>query len=40
MIPSDDDAFIDSDDQDVTPSVFSQTLSRFQKSPKKKGCFS
>jgi hypothetical protein len=37
--PLDDDAFIvDSDDQDCTPSAFAQTLSRFQKSPKKKGC--
>ena len=36
MTPSDDDAFIQSDD-DVTPSAFSQSLRRFQKSPKKKG---
>lgn len=36
VTPSDDDAFIQSDD-DVTPSVFSQSLRRFQKSPKKKG---
>ena len=37
MTPSDDDAFIQSDDEDVTPSAFSQSLKRFQKSPKKKG---
>lgn len=37
MTPSDDDAFIQSDDEDVTPSTFSQSLRRFQKSPKKKG---
>lgn len=37
MSPSDDDAFIQSDDEDVTPSAFSQSLRRFQKSPKKKG---
>jgi len=37
VTPSDDDAFIvESDDQDDTPSVFSQALRRFQKSPKKK----
>lgn len=36
MITLDDDAFIQSDD-DVTPSAFSQSLRRFQKSPKKKG---
>ena len=34
---SEDDVFIESDDQDGTPSVFSQTLNRFKKSPKKKG---
>jgi hypothetical protein len=37
VTPSGDDAFIvESDDQDDTPSVFSQALRRFQKSPKKK----
>jgi len=35
--PSDDDVFIESDDQGDTPSAFSQSLSRFMKSPKKKG---
>lgn len=35
--PSEDDLFLESDDQDDTPSAFSQTLSRFKKSPKKKG---
>jgi hypothetical protein len=34
---SEDDAFIESDDQDGSASAFSQTLSRFRKSPKKKG---
>ena len=34
---SEDDAFIESDDQDGSASAFSQTLSRFKKSPKKKG---
>lgn len=37
MKPSDDDVFIESDDQGDTPSAFSQSLSRFMKSPKKKG---
>jgi hypothetical protein len=38
ITPSDDDAFIgESDDQDDTPSAFSQALRKFQKSPKKKG---
>jgi hypothetical protein len=37
VTPSDDDAFIESDDQDGTPSTFTQSLSRFKKSPKKKG---
>lgn len=31
------DVFLESDDQDDTPSAFSQTLSRFKKSPKRKG---
>jgi hypothetical protein len=35
--PSEDDVFLESDDQDDTPSAFSQTLSRFKKSPKRKG---
>ena len=34
---SEDDVFNESDDEDGTPSVFSQTLNRFKKSPKKKG---
>ncbi|KAF8483462.1 DNA mismatch repair protein Msh6 [Russula ochroleuca] len=34
--PSENDVFIESDDQDGAPSAFSQTLSRFKKSPKKK----
>jgi hypothetical protein len=34
---SEDDAFIESDDQDGSASAFSQTLSRFKKSPKKNG---
>ncbi|KAI0251081.1 muts domain V-domain-containing protein [Lactifluus subvellereus] len=33
---SEEDAFIESDDQDGSASAFSQTLSRFKKSPKKK----
>lgn len=37
VTPSDDDAFIQSDDEDAPPSAFSQSLKRFQKSPKKKG---
>lgn len=37
MNASKDDIFLESDDQDDTPSAFSQTLSRFKKSPKKKG---
>jgi len=37
--PSENDVFIESDDQDGTPSAFSQSLSRFVKSPKKKGRF-
>ncbi len=35
--PSENDVFLESDDQDDTPSAFSQTLSRFKKSPKRKG---
>ncbi|KAH9994684.1 hypothetical protein BJV77DRAFT_1059906 [Russula vinacea] len=34
--PIENDVFLESDDQDGTPSAFSQTLSRFKKSPKKK----
>ncbi|KAF8504398.1 DNA mismatch repair protein Msh6 [Russula emetica] len=34
--PSENDVFLESDDQDETPSAFSQTLSRFKKSPKRK----
>jgi hypothetical protein len=34
---SENDVFLESDDQDDTPSAFSQTLSRFKKSPKRKG---
>jgi hypothetical protein len=34
---SENDVFLESDDQDDTPSGFSQTLSRFKKSPKRKG---
>jgi hypothetical protein len=34
MTPSEDDPF---DNQDDTPSVFSQTLSKFKRPPKKKG---
>jgi hypothetical protein len=34
---SEDDALIESDDQDGSASAFSQALSRFKKSPKKKG---
>lgn len=37
MNPSENDVFLESDDQDDTPSAFSQTLSRFKKSPKSKG---
>jgi hypothetical protein len=37
--PSEDDVFLESDDQDDVPSAFSQTLSRFKKSPKRKGRF-
>jgi len=37
--PSEDDVFLESDDQDDVPSAFSQTLSRFKKSPKRKGGF-
>lgn len=39
MKPIENDVFLESDDQDGTPSAFSQTLSRFKKSPKKKGRF-
>lgn len=35
--PSENDVFLESDDQDDTPSAFSQTLSKFKKSPKRKG---
>jgi hypothetical protein len=35
--PSENDVFLESDDQDDAPSAFSQTLSRFKKSPKRKG---
>ena len=35
--PSENDVFLESDDQDDTPSAFTQTLSRFKKSPKRKG---
>jgi hypothetical protein len=35
--PLENDVFLESDDQDDTPSAFSQTLSRFKKSPKRKG---
>ena len=35
--PSENDIFLESDDQDDAPSAFSQTLSRFKKSPKRKG---
>lgn len=37
MNPSENDIFLESDDQGDTPSAFSQTLSRFKKSPKRKG---
>lgn len=35
--PSENDVFLESDDQDDAPSALSQTLSRFKKSPKRKG---
>lgn len=34
--PSENDIFLESDEED-TPSAFSQSLSRFKKSPKRKG---
>ena len=37
MAVLDDDAFIDNDDNDAPISAFSQSLSKFKKSPKKKG---
>ncbi|KAI0300141.1 muts domain V-domain-containing protein [Multifurca ochricompacta] len=38
VIPLEDDALMASDDQDGAASTFSQALSRFKKSPKKKDC--